>query len=123
MIKGKFIDNDKPVVPAGIAWEQTAQNSYFILDTGFTGDLVVTPEIAKDLGLEISGMIPAHIAADKIVELPTATAIAVMEGKKLYVTVFISKGWPLLGISFLQKFNYKAIVDCKYKEVLLEVSE
>ena len=123
MIKGKFIDGDKPVVPAGIAWEQAAQKPYFILDTGFTGDLVLTPQMASDLELEITGMSKAYVASNKIVDLPTATAIAVMEGVQLYVTVFVSEGWPLLGISFLQKFNYKAVVDCRYKTVSLEVSK
>jgi clan AA aspartic protease len=123
MIRGEFIDGDKPTISAGIAWKQAAQNPYFILDTGFTGDLVVTPEVARDLGLEITSVMPAHTAANKIVNLPTATAIAVMEGVKLYVTVFISEGWPLLGIGFLQKFSYKATVDCKYKQVSLEVSK
>ncbi|MES2216726.1 MAG: hypothetical protein V4481_05550 [Patescibacteria group bacterium] len=122
MIKGEFIDGDKPVVPAGIAWEQAAQNTYFILDTGFTGDLVVTPRMASDLGLEITGMSTAYVAANKVVSVPTATAIAVMENIQLYVTVFVLEGWPLLGMSLLQKFNYKAVVDCKYKQVSLEVS-
>ncbi len=121
MIRGTFVDGDKPVVPAGVAWEQVAQNPYFILDTGFTGDLMVTPEIAKDLGLETTGMVSANLASNKIVHLPTATAIAVMEGVSLYVTVSIAEGWPLLGISFLQKFGYKAIVDCRRKTVSLEV--
>jgi clan AA aspartic protease len=122
MIQGQFIDSDKPMVPAGVAWNQAVQNPYFILDTGFTGDLVVTPQVAEELGLEISSMMPARTAANKIVTLPTATAIAVMEGVQLYVTVFISEGWPLLGISFLQKFSYKAIIDCHHKTVALEVS-
>lgn len=123
MIHGKFIHSDRAVVPAIVAWEQNARDSYFILDTGFTGDLIVTPEMAKELGLEITTMTSAHIAAGMTVDLPTATAIGIMEGRKLYVSVFISKGLPLLGMSFLEKFNYKAIVDCRCKTVSLEVSK
>lgn len=120
MVSGVFVDSDKPTVPVAIAWNQAIQTPHFILDTGFTGDLVVTPEVARDLGLDVSGIIPARLAGNRVVNLPTATAIAVMEGKKLYVTVFISEGWQLVGISFMQKFNYKAIVDCKNKTVELE---
>ena len=121
MIEGQFIDGDKPVVSAVIAWDQSVQTPYFILDTGFTGDLVVTPEIANDLGLDVSAVIPTRIAGNRVVYLPTATAIAVMEGQRLYITVFISEGWPLLGITFMQKFNYRALIDCRNKKVKLEV--
>ncbi len=120
-VEGTFVESDKPMVPASVAWNQAVQTSYFILDTGFTGDLVVTPEIAKDLGLEISGVMPAKVAGNKIMNAPTATAFGVMEGRQLYVTVFIIDGWPLLGISFMEKFKYRAEVDCKNKKVKLEV--
>ncbi len=122
MVEGTFVETDKPMVPAVIAWNQSVQNPYFILDTGFTGDLVVTPQVAHDLGLEVNGVMGARLAGNKIVNLPTATAIAVMEGQRLYVTVFISEGWQLLGIGFMQKFNYKAIVDTKNQKVSLEVA-
>lgn len=46
-----------------------------------------------------------------------------MEGETLYVTAILVKGKPLLGISFMQKFKYKAIVDCKNLKVALEVAE
>ncbi len=123
MIKGTFVDGDKPMVPAIVAWNQSVQNPYFILDTGFTGDLVVTKKMAADLGLEITGMMPARTVENKVINLPIATAIAVMESDPLYVTVMISEGLPLLGISFLQKFNYTAVVDCKHKTVYLEKSK
>ncbi len=121
MVNGTFVETDKPMVPAVIAWNQSVQSPHFILDTGFTGELVVTPQIANDLGLEVSSIIPVRLAGNRIVNLPTATAIAVMEGQRLYVTVFISEGWPLLGIGFMQKFNYKAIIDTKNQTVSLEL--
>jgi predicted aspartyl protease len=121
MVEGTFVDSDKPMIPAIIAWNQAVQTPFFILDTGFTGDLVVTSEVAVDLGLRVDVITPVQVAGDKIVNLRTATAIAVMEGQQLFVTVFISDGWPLLGISFMQKFNYQAVVDCKNKRVKLEV--
>jgi predicted aspartyl protease len=41
MVEGKFIDGDKPMVPAVIAWNQGVQTPSFVLDTGFTGDIAV----------------------------------------------------------------------------------
>ena len=121
MIKGECLDGNKPIVKAGIAWGQSVQDPYFILDTGFTGDLVVTPQIAQELGLKISGTTPAKNATGKIEDVPFATAFAVMEGVALYVSVLITDGTPLLGIGFMKKFNYKAVVDCKNNQVFLEV--
>jgi hypothetical protein len=43
-----------------------------------------------------------------------------MEGNKTYITVLVSEGMPLLGISFMEKFGYAAIIDCKKKTVVLE---
>lgn len=123
MIKGSFIDGDKPMVEASLAWGQISQDSLFILDTGFTGDLVITKKMAKELNLDIAGQSSAIIANDQIIDVPVANLIANMEGVQLYVTAFITDGWPLLGISFLQKFGYKAVVDCKKKTVTLEISE
>ncbi len=122
MIRGEFVDTNKPMVPAIVSWDQSVQNSYFILDTGFTGDLQVTPEMALELGLNIDGVTEAKMATNQIVSVPTATALATMEGRTVYVTALISKGLPLLGISFLEKFSYKAVVDCKFKIVILEIS-
>jgi predicted aspartyl protease len=120
-VTGNFVESDKPVVQASLAWNQAVQTPYFILDTGFTGDLAVNPQIATELGLEISGVTPARFAGNNLANVPTATAIAAMEGEQLYVTVAIIDGWPLLGISFMEKFKYKAEVDCRNKTVKLEV--
>ena len=120
MVQGVFIDSDKPTVPVTIAWNQAVQSPQFILDTGFTGDLVVTEQMATDLGLEVSGVSSVKAAGHDVKHYQTASAIAVMEGQQLLVTAYIiPDGWPLLGISFMEKFSYKAEVDCKHKTVSL----
>lgn len=120
MVKGEFIRENVPIVKAMVAWRQATQESFFLLDTGFTGDMQVTPGIAKDLGLEVTGVMSTQIANGEIVTVPTALARSSMEGITKNIQVFISKGVPLMGISFLSKFDYKAIVDCKNKTVALE---
>ncbi|MFA6524351.1 MAG: hypothetical protein WC264_03210 [Candidatus Paceibacterota bacterium] len=80
----------------------------------------VTPQIALDLGLQVTGVINTRIANGQVVAVPTAQALASMEGATNFIQVLISESLPLAGISFLSKFNYKAIVDCKYKTVTLE---
>jgi predicted aspartyl protease len=123
MVTGKFINSNQPIIQAVVGWRQAVQTPYFLLDTGFTGDLQVTPEIARELGLEVSGATKARFADGTLQVVPTASAIANMEGTTNYVQVIISNSIPLMGISFLEKFQYKAIVNCKYKTVNLEKVE
>ena len=120
MIKGEFIKENVPIVKASIASGYRAHETYFLLDTGFTGDLQVTPAIANELGLEITGAVNTKIANGEIVAVPTALAFSIMEGITKSVQVLISKSMPFMGISFLKKFDYKAIVDCKNKTVALK---
>lgn len=96
------------------------QAPFVILDTGFTGDLQVTPKIAKELNLQVVGVTKTQIANGQIIEVPVALAMAAMEGVVNYIQVLISESMPLAGISFLSKFGYKAAVDCKYRTVVLE---
>lgn len=122
MIKGEFAGNGYkvPLVKIPVTWGQSIQTPFFIIDTGFTGYLQVTPEIAQELGLKVTSVTNVGIANGDIVAVPTALAFASMEGKTDYVEVLISKSSPLAGISLLSKFSYKAIIDCKNKSVELK---
>ncbi|HCP08359.1 MAG TPA: hypothetical protein DIT25_00995 [Candidatus Moranbacteria bacterium] len=119
MISGIFHENT-PFIKVVIGWGQSVHAPLVILDTGFTGDLQVTPEIAKELNLDVIGVTKTQIANGQIIEVPVALAIAAMEGLTSHIQVLISDSMPLVGISFLSKFSYKAAVDCKYKTVTLE---
>lgn len=119
MIKGVFVENI-PFIKVVLALGRSVQAPFVVLDTGFTGDLQVTPRIARELGFIPSGVTPVRLANNQVINVPTALAIASMEGAINYVQVLISDSMPLAGISFLSKFFYKAIVNCKYKTVILE---
>lgn len=119
MISGVFVENT-PWIKATIGCGQSVQAPFFILDTGFTGDLQVTPKMAMELGLQVAGVTKTQIANGQVIEVPVALAVAAMEGAVNYIQVLISDSPPLAGISFLTKFGYKAMVDCKYRAVALE---
>lgn len=119
MVNGVFVENI-PFFQVVIGWGQAVQNPFVVLDTGFTGDLQVTPKMAKELGLNIIGVTQARIANGQVIDIPVALALVAMEGVINNIQVLISESMPLAGISFLSKFGYKAIVDCKHKTVLLE---
>lgn len=119
MISGLFVENI-PLIKVIVASGQSVQAPFVILDTGFTGDLQVTPKIAIDLGLKVIGVTKAQIANGQTIDVPVALAVASMEGATNYIQVLISDSMPLAGISFLSKFGYKAIIDCKYRTVVME---
>ena len=119
MVSGVFAENI-PFIKVVVAWGQSVQDHFFVLDTGFSGDLQVTPKIATELGLQVAGVTKTQIANGQVIEVPVALAIAAMEGATNYIQVLISESMPLAGISFLTKFGYKAMVDCKYRTVALE---
>jgi predicted aspartyl protease len=119
MIHGSFDDNT-PLVGIAVGWGQGVQFPFVILDTGFTGDLQVTPQMARDLNLKVSGVTKTRIASGEVRDVPTGLAVASMEGMAKTINVLISDSDPLIGISFLSKFSYKAIVNCKHKTVVLE---
>ena len=119
MVKGVFVENI-PLIKVVVVWGQSVQAPFVVLDTGFSGDLQVTPKIATELGLQVAGVTKTQIANGQTVEVPVALAFASMEGVVRYIQVLISESMPLVGISFLSKFSYKATVDCKYRAVMLE---
>ena len=119
MVNGEFVGN-MPLIKVIVAWGQSVQAPFVVLDTGFTGDLQVTQKIAKELGLQVVGVTKTQIANGQVIEVPVALAIAAMEGAVNRIQVLISESMPLAGISFLSKFGYKATIDCKYKAVMLE---
>lgn len=119
MISGVFVNNI-PLLQITLAWGSFVKNYWFTLDTGFTGDLQVPISFARELGLTINSIEPFTIANGQTVNVPQALAIAAMEGIANYVQVGISNGSPLAGISFLTKFGYRAIVDCKHRTVVVD---
>ncbi len=98
------------------------KNYWFILDTGFTGDLQVPKGWARELGLTINSIEQWTIADGSKVNVPQALAIAGMEGIANRVQVGITNGSSLAGIGFLTKFGYRAIVDTKHRTVVLDKS-
>lgn len=122
MIKGRFIGTapNIPVIQLIVAAGQSVQKPYFVLDTGFTGDLQISPQTAEDLQLTPTAVEKVKIANGDLIDTPIAEALVSMEGAINSVSVLISNGSELAGIGLLTKFGYKATVDCKYRTVELE---
>ena len=119
MIEGYF-DGSSPMINVIVGFGQFTQIPAVLLDTGFTGYLQITPQLAKDLGLEMTGVEKMMVADGTIITVPTSFAFVEIEGIKKYIRVLVSESMSLAGISLLSRFQYKAVVDCKYKTVALE---
>lgn len=121
MVEG-FMRGNIPLVTVTISNLDNVLDVTFTLDTGFSEDLLITPEIVRELELEIIDTDTVNIfnANGEKVLLNTSFVRAVLEDEAQDVQVIISKGFPLLGIGFLTKFGYKAIINCKERTVTLE---
>ncbi|MEK9153038.1 MAG: hypothetical protein AAB723_00375 [Patescibacteria group bacterium] len=65
MVNGVFVENI-PLMKVVVGWGQSVKAPFFVLDTGFTGDLQVTQKIAKELGLEVVGVTKTQIANGQV---------------------------------------------------------
>lgn len=119
MIAGKF-HNNSPYVPVMLMQGGATQTPFFILDTGFAGDLMITAKIAKELGVFQEGEASVALAGGSNVKIPYGFIDAIFEGQPIKVEVLIGEGMQLAGIGLLTKFGCKAIVDCKNRTVSVE---
>lgn len=119
MIQGVLIGST-PLVKIAISWKNSVIFPHVIVDTGFTGDIQITTEIARALKLTPTSFTQVRIANGDLITVKTGVALVILEGVKKYVEVLFSLGEPLLGVGLLKKFGYRAIVDGKNNTVFLE---
>lgn len=122
MIRGYFhpANLNIPVIQIAVAWGQSVIYPHFVLDTGFSGDLKVSNQVAKDLGLIPIAMEPVTNMNGDIVQTPVALAYAEIEGEKKEVSILILDGLHLAGMGLYTKFRHKVIIDCKNRTIELE---
>jgi clan AA aspartic protease len=119
MVNG-FMRGNIPLIVVTVVNKSNILDITFTLDTGFTEDLLITKEIANELEITPESYINIQNANGQTVGIDVSYANSIIENEKKEVQVFISDGLPLLGIGFLTKFGYRAIIDCKKRTVTLE---
>ncbi len=119
MIKG-VIHNNKPLISLIIGWKLGVQEAVALVDTGFTGELKISPEKALELGLEITHTEPVILGDEKAVNMGASLALVSMEGVANVVNVLVANGSPLIGIGLLRKFGYALNVEVKYNSLTLQ---
>ena len=125
MIEGFFLPHARnvPVVPLIVGSGDKLASAFFVLDTGFTGDLKVNKYTAGLLGLTIVGSETMTTATGHMMTVPVAIGQIVMQGVRKDVSVLIEDGSQLAGIGLLTKFGFKVEVDCRHRTVTLTKSD
>ncbi len=115
----RFFDN-KVLLSIQIAHKGKVQDPVFLLDTGFSGDLLITPEIARELELESDAVSDVVIVNGEKITMESGSLLASMSYKIKEMEVLISKGIPLIGMGFFNKFKSEIIIDCDKKIVNID---
>lgn len=119
MIRG-IIHNNRPLISIIAGWKLGVQQMVVLLDTGFTGELKISPEKAQEMGLEITHTQRVSLGDDRVVNMSAALAVVSMEGVKSVVNVLISRGETIVGVSLLRRFGYILTADFRYNSLTLQ---
>lgn len=118
MIRGQFIDNT-PFVIVTLVWQQAVQEMVAKIDTAFDGDIKVSPAKAEELNLKVSHVEKIRVADDRLVDMPSAFAYANFKKMVDSVDVLLAPGDPVVGNSFLKKFNSVLRIDYQQGTVVI----
>lgn len=119
MIKG-IVHNNRPLISLIIGWKLGVQETVALVDTGFTGELKISPEKAVELGLQITHTESVILGDEKSVYMQASLAVVSMEGVMNVVNVLVSKGIPIIGVGLLRRFGYALNMDVRYNSLILQ---
>lgn len=81
----------------------------FILDTGFTGQLVLPERYMRRLGLTTDDYGLGRPATGEFIRIPVGNATVIWQGRQHNVQVLQLDSEPLLGMEFL--WNHRITID------------
>ncbi len=119
MIKG-IVHNDRPLISLVVAWRLGVQEVVALVDTGFTGELKISPEKAVELGLETTHAEPVMLADGNTINMRASLAVVAMEKSENVVNVLIGQGQPTIGVGLLRRFGYGLHINFKRDSLILQ---
>ncbi len=119
MVKG-IVRKNRPLINLVVGWGLKAKEVAVLVDTGFTGELKLSPKEVLDLGLEMTHMESITLANEKTVNMFAGLASVSMEGIKNNVNVLVSGGMPTIGVGLLKRFGYNLNIDFKNDLLVLQ---
>ena len=110
MTSGRVDARRKPFVPVTVLDNQSKPHTIqFILDTGFTGQLLLPNRHMSRLGLSITEWIDARPATGEFVRVPYAEATVVWRGVRRRAEILQLDSEPLISMEFL--WNHRITID------------
>lgn len=110
MTSGHVTETRKPMVPLTILDNQGTPNPIrLILDTGFTGQVLLPEWLVQRLGLTMDRFSHGRPVGDQYIRIPAGFATVIWEGIRRNVHVLQLGTEPLLGMDFL--WNHRITID------------
>ena len=119
MIKG-IVQKNSPIISINVEGILGALNLIAIVDTGFTGSLKLSPQIADTLGLEVTHTEEVELGNHQSVYVPAGLAVVSLEKVQESVPVLLAQGISMIGIGLLRQFGYNLYVDLQEDMLTLE---
>ena len=105
MIKG-IVHNNRPLISLIVGWKLGVQEIVALVDTGFTGELKLSPEKATELGLQTTHTETVMLADEKTVNMQASLAFYL-----LFSTLSTySPVWVLMRIMSPSLINKGAVI-------------
>ena len=102
MTNGSVTSTRKPLLRVTLLdTEEHRHTIPFILDTGFTGQLLLPERYIRRLGIRMSRRSTGRLASGEMTEIATGTAAVIWQGRRRSVRVLQLDSEPLLGMEFL----------------------
>ena len=110
MTSGRVTTTRKPLVSVTILdSDGNRQLIRVVLDTGFTGYLVLPERYMRRLGLTARRYSQGRPATGEVIRIPTGRATVIWQGQSRAVEVLQLDSEPLLGMEFL--WNHRITID------------
>ncbi len=103
MISGIVTDRHATVTLTFVLPNSSSIPIEFVIDTGFTGQLCLPPEVISLMGLPFLYDLPANLADNSEVLLAVHEAIVLWNGEEREILVIATGRRPLLGTALLEE--------------------
>ena len=78
------------------------QQIYSVIDTGFTGDIMMSPQIIQKLAPQYEGRTQVELADGSVTHIDAYIGLILWHGKSREVRIFEAEGTPLIGMNLLR---------------------
>ena len=113
MITGKIVNNQEAIIELEIVDANDTEKVEAIIDTGFTGELILPGDLIDRLGLPRIGELPITLGDGNEIDVGLYLGIVLWQGENRIVQVLRTSGKPLIGMSLLygNRLTVDVIID------------